>query len=78
MYSTQRASEECAISGLLEPADIRCAKVLDMLQTVTRGDNVSIVTTRSSLRVDGKRTRTSRAAPLVGEQSGKIRTEFSR
>ncbi len=76
--------------GLLEPADIWCAKVLDwpellesegfkaldMLQTVTREDDVSILTTRSPLRVDGKRAQTSRAAPLVGEQSAAIRKEF--
>ena len=54
---------------MLEPADIWCAKVLDwpelmesegfkaldMLQTVTREDDVSILTTRSPLRVDGER-----------------------
>jgi CoA:oxalate CoA-transferase len=75
---------------ILEPADIWCAKVLDwpelltsegfkaldMLQTVTRDDNVSILTTRSPLRVDGQRATTSRAAPLIGEQSDKIRKEF--
>ncbi|WDR00678.1 CaiB/BaiF CoA-transferase family protein [Devosia sp. J2-20] len=76
--------------SILEPADIWCAKVLDwpellasegfkaldMLQTVTREDNVSITTTRSPLRVNGQRARTHRAAPLIGEQSAKIRAEF--
>ena len=76
--------------AILEPADIWCAKVLDwpelmasegfqaldMLQTVTREDNVSITTTRSPLRVNGERARTHRAAPLVGEQSARIRAEF--
>ncbi|HEY0919125.1 CaiB/BaiF CoA transferase family protein [Devosia sp.] len=76
--------------AILEPADIWCAKVLDwpelmasdgfkaldMLQTVTREDNVSIVTTRSPLRIDGERARTRRAAPLIGEQSQSIRKEF--
>jgi crotonobetainyl-CoA:carnitine CoA-transferase CaiB-like acyl-CoA transferase len=76
--------------AVLEPADIWCAKVLswpelmehegfkvlDMLQTVTRDDGVSILTTRSPLRVDGVRTRVDRAAPLVGEHSAKIRAEF--
>jgi crotonobetainyl-CoA:carnitine CoA-transferase CaiB-like acyl-CoA transferase len=75
---------------LLEPADIWCAKVLDwpemmesegfkaldMLQTVTREDNVSILTTRSPIRVNGVRARTTRAAPLIGEQSDAIRKEF--
>ncbi len=76
--------------AILEPADIWCAKVLewpellesegfkalDMLQTVTRDDGVSILTTRSPLRIDGTRTRTARAAPLIGEQSAAIRKEF--
>ncbi|MDP2782676.1 CaiB/BaiF CoA-transferase family protein [Devosia sp.] len=76
--------------GILEPADIWCAKVLDwpellasegfkaldMLQTVTREDNVSITTTRSPLRINGQRARTYRAAPLIGEQSARIRAEF--
>ena len=57
--------------AILEPADIWCAKVLnwhelmdsdgfkvlDMLQTVTREDDVSILTTRSPLRVNGKRAK---------------------
>ncbi|MDQ6434662.1 CaiB/BaiF CoA-transferase family protein [Mesorhizobium sp. LHD-90] len=76
--------------AVLEPADIWCAKVLtwpemfehdgfkvlDMLQTVTREDDVSILTTRSPLRVDGVRAKVERAAPLVGEHSEKIRAEF--
>ena len=51
-------------------------KALDMLQTVTREDDVSITTTRSPLRVNGVRAQTSRAAPLIGEQSAAIRAEF--
>ncbi|AZO04793.1 MULTISPECIES: CaiB/BaiF CoA-transferase family protein [unclassified Mesorhizobium] len=76
--------------AILEPADIWCAKVLtwpelmendgfkalDMLQTVTREDNVSILTTRSPLRVDGARAKVDRAAPRIGEHSEKIRAEF--
>jgi CoA:oxalate CoA-transferase len=76
--------------AVLEPADIWCAKVLswgelmesegfqmlDMLQTVEREDNVSILTTRSPLRVNGKRPKVSRAAPRIGEHSEKIRKEF--
>lgn len=76
--------------SILEPADIWCARVLnwdellanegfrvlDMLQTVTREDNVSITTTRAPLRIDGERPRTSRAAPRIGEQSEAIRREF--
>jgi CoA:oxalate CoA-transferase len=76
--------------GLLEPADIWCAKVLswpemmehdgfkalDMLQTVTREGEVAIVTTRSPLRIDGERARVAAAAPRVGEHSDRIRADF--
>ena len=76
--------------SILEPADIWCArvlnwdelmqsegfKVLDMLQTVTREDDVLITTTRAPMRIDGRRPKTSRAAPLIGEQSEAIRREF--
>ena len=76
--------------GVLEPADIWCAKVLDwpellesegfraldMLQTVTRGDDVSIHTTRSPIRINGLRPTATRAAPQIGEQSAAIRKEF--
>ncbi|MBN9024035.1 MAG: CoA transferase, partial [Rhizobiales bacterium] len=69
--------------SILEPADIWCAKVLewpellqsegftslDMLQTVERADNVRVVTTRSPIRVDGKRPPLSRAAPRIGEHT---------
>jgi CoA:oxalate CoA-transferase len=75
---------------VLEPADIWCAKVLnwpelmasdgfkvlDMLQTVTREDQVSILTTCSPLRVDGKRPRVGRAAPRIGEHTARICEEF--
>ncbi|URK86012.1 CoA transferase (plasmid) [Rhizobium sp. RCAM05350] len=76
--------------AILEPADIWCARVLnwnellesegfqvlDMLQTVTREDNISITTTRSPLRVNGVRARVDRAAPRIGEHSQAIREEF--
>lgn len=76
--------------AILEPADIWCAKVLDwnellesdgfqvldMLQTVTREDDVSITTTRSPLRINGQRAVVSRAAPRIGEHSASIRAEF--
>jgi len=75
---------------ILEPADIWCAKVLrwdelmdsdgfrclDMLQTVTREDDVSITTTRSPLRIDGVRPKFAQAAPRIGEHSAAIRAEF--
>ncbi|MBN9058169.1 MAG: CoA transferase [Rhizobiales bacterium] len=76
--------------SILEPADIWCAKVLewpellqsegftslDMLQTVELADNVRVVTTRSPIRVDGKRPPLSRAAPRIGEHTEDIRAEF--
>ncbi|MCL6705858.1 CoA transferase [Pseudomonas sp. R2.Fl] len=76
--------------SILEPADIWCARVLewpdlldsegfkllDMLQTVTREDDVAIGTTRSPIRVNGQRPTLKRAAPLVGEHTAKIRAEF--
>ena len=77
--------------AVLEPADIWCAKVLewpellasegfrilDMLQTVTREDGVSIGTTRCPVRVDGRRPAVGRAAPRIGEHTAAIRAEFS-
>ncbi|MEA2779591.1 MAG: CoA:oxalate CoA-transferase [Rhodospirillaceae bacterium] len=76
--------------GILEPADIWCAKVLrwpellesegftalDMLQLVERDDDVKILTTRSPVRIDGLRPPLSRAAPRVGEHSQAIRREL--
>jgi CoA:oxalate CoA-transferase len=76
--------------GILQPADIWCARVLqwpelldsegfqalDMLQLVERDDGVQITTTRSPIRVDGARPPGSRAAPKIGEQSQAIRREF--
>lgn len=76
--------------AILEPADVWCAKVLtwsellqsegfkslDMLQDVRGADDVCIRTTRSPLRIDGKRAASKRAAPRVGEQSEAIRREF--
>ena len=76
--------------AILEPADIWCAKVLqwpellesegfkalDMLQRVEREDGVSILTTRSPIRVDGERPPASRAAPTVGQHSAAILREL--
>jgi len=76
--------------AVLEPADIWCSRVLDwddlmasegfevldMLQRVERDDDVSILTTRSPIRVNGERPKTTRAAPRVGEHTAAIRAEF--
>jgi len=76
--------------AILEPSDIWCAQVLDwpallasdgfarldMLQTLTRGDDIRLRTTRAPLRIDGARPAMDRAAPPVGAHSAAIRAEF--
>jgi len=76
--------------SILEPADVWCAEVLDwpamlgsdgfraldMLQTVTRSDGVSVTTTRSPLVIDGARAHDTRAAPWIGGDTDRIREEF--
>lgn len=75
---------------IFEPADIWCSpvldwddlmesegfNVLDLLQTVEREDNVSIMTTRSPIRVNGERPAVGPAAPRVGEHTTAIVEEF--
>lgn len=84
----QKAAQEWL--AILEPADIWSAEVLDwprllqsaafrqldMLQTVTRGNGVSVRTTASPIRVNGVRHKNDLAAPTIGSQSDKIRAEF--
>ncbi|MDA7416097.1 CaiB/BaiF CoA-transferase family protein [Xenophilus arseniciresistens] len=74
----------------LQPADVWCAEVLDwprllqsqafglldMLQTVQRGDGTPVHTTRGPLRIDGLRSSSVRGAPQVGEHSAALRHEF--
>lgn len=74
----------------LQPADVWCAEVLDwprllqskafgmldMLQTVKRGDGTPVHTTRAPVRIDGSRALSARGAPRVGEHSASIRSEF--
>ncbi len=76
--------------ALFEPADIWSSPVLDwddlmdsdgfkgleLLQRIERDDNVSILTTRSPIRVNDVRPATSRAAPRVGEHTDAISEEF--
>ncbi len=76
--------------AVFEPADIWCSPVLDwddlmdsegfgildMLQRVTREDDVSILTTSSPVRFDGERPKGTRAAPRVGEHTAAISEEF--
>jgi len=74
----------------LQPADVWCAEVLDwprllqseafnlldMLQTVRRGDGTPVQTTRGPVRIDGRRALSVRGAPQVGEHGDAIRREF--
>ena len=76
--------------AILEPADIWCAKVLDwpelmasggfavldMLQTVARDDGVHVETTRSPIRVDGRRALVTDGAPRIGQHTADIAREF--
>ncbi len=74
----------------LQPADIWCAEVLDwpalfaseafrrldMLQTAVRPDGRPVRTTRSPIRVDGRREECRSAAPRIGEHTAALRAEF--
>lgn len=76
--------------AILEPADIWAAEVLDwpklmetaafrqldMLQTVRRNDGVSVRTTASPIRINGKRPKSDRAAPIIGGHSVEILAEL--
>lgn len=76
--------------AVLEPADIWCAdvldwsqlfghegfKVLDMLQTVRRGNGTTYRTTRCPIRIDGKRLYADKGSPDLGENTDRIATEM--
>jgi CoA:oxalate CoA-transferase len=75
---------------VLRPADVWCAPVLqwpellaseafrrlDMLQTMRRQDGDQILTTRTPIRIGGRRALGDRHAPAVGEHTHAIRREF--
>ena len=75
---------------ILNAADIWCAEVLDwpklraseafkqlaMLQTLTDGGGIRILTTRSPVRLDGSALTSERLAPRVGQHTEKIQKEF--
>ena len=50
--------------------------LLDMLQTVRRGDGAEVHTTRAPMRIDGARALSTRGAPSVGEHTLRLRAEF--
>lgn len=77
--------------AVLEPQDIWCADVftwprlfdheafrtLDMVQEITRANNISMYTTRCPIRVDGDILKSGKGAPRLGDDTERIRKEFS-
>jgi CoA:oxalate CoA-transferase len=75
---------------ILNAADIWCAEVLDwpalcaspafqqlaMVQTLTNGHGVEVLTTRLPVRLDGTLLTSGRLAPRVGEHTAAIQKEF--
>ena len=75
----------------LEPGDYWCAEVLtweklwqtdafadlDFVQEVTRDDGPTMSTTRCPIMIDGKRLKSPRGAPRVGQHSEELRREFN-
>ncbi len=75
---------------ILEPQDIWCAdvlnwdrmfahkgfQVLEMVQEVTRDENVKMQTLRCPIRIDGERLFASKGAPRIGQQTEQIMVEF--
>lgn len=76
--------------GRLEPAGYWCADVftwpqlmqhpafhaLDMLLTVTRGDGITLHTTRCPIRIDEQLLKNGRGAPRLGEHTAALKVEF--
>ena len=76
--------------SILEPADVWCAdvlnwprllehegfKVLNMTQTVRRGNGAELVTTRCPIRIDGVILTSPTGAPKIGEHNRLIGQEF--
>ena len=76
--------------GILQPKDIWCSevlewdkmienegfKVLDMLQKIKRSDGISIETLRCPIRINNQIYKSEMAAPLVGEHTEEINTEY--
>jgi crotonobetainyl-CoA:carnitine CoA-transferase CaiB-like acyl-CoA transferase len=76
--------------GILEPADVWCAdvfnwnrlfehdgfKALDMVQSVGRGTEREMRTTRCPIRINGELMLSGRAAPRIGEHNAEIVAEL--
>ena len=77
--------------GILEAHDIWCAdvltwpqlfahdafKVLNMVQTVSRGEGIDMRTTRCPIRIDGELFLSPKGAPRLGEDTEALIREFS-
>ena len=75
---------------ILDAADIWCAEVLDwpklfaseafreidMVQTLTDGHGIEVLTTRCPIRLDRKVVKSSQLAPRVGQHTAAIQQEF--
>ena len=75
---------------ILDAADIWCAEVLDwpklfaseafreidMVQTLTDGQGIEVLTTRCPIRLDRKVVKSSQLAPGVGQHTEAIQKEF--
>jgi len=76
---------------ILGPRDIWCADVLtwdrllrhdgfaviDMIQEVSRDEDVKLATTRCPIRIDGEILKSAKGAPRIGEDTGRIMNEFA-
>ncbi len=76
--------------SILEPADIWCSDVftwkrlleheaflaLDFIQEISRGEGVSLRTTRCPIRIDGEVYKSSTGAPVLGQHTSSIRSEL--
>lgn len=77
--------------AVLEPNDIWCAdvltwpelfghdafKALDMVQQVSRANEIQMLTTRCPIRIDGATLKSPKGAPRLGEDTERIRREFA-
>jgi len=75
---------------ILEPKDIWCAdvlswnrlrehdgfKILDMVQTIYRSEDISLETLRCPIRIDGGILKSAKGAPRIGENTNTIKHEF--
>ncbi|MGA8044288.1 MAG: CaiB/BaiF CoA-transferase family protein [Terracidiphilus sp.] len=77
--------------SILEAQDVWCAdvltwpklfahdafKVLNMVQTVSRGQGIEMQTTRCPIRIDGEVLLSTKGAPRLGEDTESLKREFS-